>query len=170
MRGAKGIVDVQVGEGRVALGQLGIVLGLSRFVADVLEHHHFNVGQLVEAGHERDVDSEQLAQALGSRLQGQLRLAVLRPPEMSGQDQLARATGPQLLERRERGADADVVGDATALVQRDVEVHADEHALAFGIEVVKRTHTPAPAERARRALETFDAHSAGTLKNLSRSV
>jgi hypothetical protein len=68
VRGAEGIVDVQVGEGGIALGQLGIVLGLPRFAADVLEHHQFNVGQLVETGHQRDIDPEQLAQALGSWL------------------------------------------------------------------------------------------------------
>ena len=142
---AESVVDVQIGERGVALGQLGIVLGLRRLVTDVLEHHDLGVGQLVEARCQRDVDPEKLAQALGRRLQRQLGLVVLRPPEMSGQDQLAGAARAQLLERRERGADADVVGDPLPLVQRDVEVDADEDALAIGIEVVKRAHVPAPA-------------------------
>ncbi len=44
VRGAEGVVDLEVGERAVALGQLGIVLGLPRLVTDVLEHHHLNVG------------------------------------------------------------------------------------------------------------------------------
>ena len=48
VRGAEGVVDVDVGERGVALGQLGVVLRLPRLVADVLEHHDFDVGDLVE--------------------------------------------------------------------------------------------------------------------------
>ena len=53
VRGAERVVDVDVGERRVALGQLGVVLGLPRLVADVLDHHDVNVGDVVEVGRER---------------------------------------------------------------------------------------------------------------------
>jgi hypothetical protein len=47
----------------------------------------------------------------------------------------------QPLDRRQRCADARVVGDPPLLVERDVEVHAHEHALAaLELEVLERPH------------------------------
>ena len=69
------------------------------------------------------------AQALGDRPEPEavLDLAV-GPAEMAGQDD-PRALAEQVADRRDRGADARIVGDL-AVLERDVEVDADEDALA----------------------------------------
>ena len=53
VRGAEGVVDVEVREIAEALGQLGVVLRLARLEADVLEHHDVAVGHVVEVRRER---------------------------------------------------------------------------------------------------------------------
>ena len=112
VRGAEGVVDVDVGERRVALGELGVVLRLARLEADVLEHHDVAVGHVVEVGRPSATSvAEQLAQALGDRPQRELGLAVLRPAEVRRR---ARSRAPRSRSssmRRQRGADARVVGD-----------------------------------------------------------
>ena len=101
VRGAERVVDVEVGERAEALGELGVVLRLARLVADVLEHHDVAVGHAVEVRRELDVGAEQARQVLGDRPQRELRLAVLRPPEVRDEQQL-RAPLAQLLDRRQR--------------------------------------------------------------------
>ena len=110
VRGAEGVVDVEVGERAEALGQLRVVLRLARLEADVLEHHDVAVGHVVEVRRELDVDAEQARQVVGDRLQRELRLAVLGPAEVRDEQEL-RAPLAQLLDRRQRAADAGVVGD-----------------------------------------------------------
>ncbi len=139
VRGAEGVVDVGVGQVGQAPRQLGVVLGLARLVADVLEHDDLAVGDVVEVRCKGHVGAQQLAQPLGHGRQRELGLAVLRAPEMRGQQQ-PRAALAQALDRRQRGADACVVGDALA-VQRNVEVHPDEDALAVDVEVVEAPHS-----------------------------
>ena len=138
MRGAERVVHVDVGERGVAARQLRVVLGLSRLVADVLEHHEVAVGHVVERRRQRHLCAEQLAEALRRRAQRQPRLAILRPPEM-GREQQPRAARAQPLDRRQRRADARVVRDPAA-VERDVEVDPDEDALARHVEVLQRSH------------------------------
>jgi hypothetical protein len=53
--------------------------------------------------------------------------------------QQARAARAQLLDRRQRGADARVVGDARTF-EGHVEVDPDEDALALDVELVERSH------------------------------
>lgn len=68
---------------------------------------------------------EQLLQARHDRVEAELVLgAVLGPAEVRGQQHLG-AVVDEVLERRDRGADAGVVGDLEVLVERDVEVGAD---------------------------------------------
>ena len=152
VRGAERVVDVDVGQRRVALGQLGVVLGLARLEADVLEHHDVAVRARRRASaRERDRRRRAARRAArppgrsensGSRSFGRPRWATQHEP---------RALLAQLLERRQRRADARVVGDAAVLVQRDVEVDPDEDALALDVEVVERAHAPAPSGRAPRS-------------------
>jgi len=117
-----------VGQRRVASGQRRVVLGLARLEADVLEHHDVAVGNIVEVGRERDVGVEQLAQPGRDGRQGVVEVPALRPPEVGGQEE-PRAAAAQLLQGRQGGPDPRVVAD-DAVAQRDVEVDADEDALA----------------------------------------
>ena len=61
----------------------------------------------------------------------------LRPPEVRADGHLGRAALEQQLQGRQRGADASVVGDA-AVLERHVQVGADEHALAGDVGVANR--------------------------------
>ena len=136
MRGAEGVVDVGVGQRGVARGQLRVVLGLARLEADVLEHHDVPVGNGVEIAGERDVGAEQLGQPRRDGREAEVQVAPLRPPEVGGQQE-PRATAAQLLQGRQRGADPRVVPN-DPIFQRDVEVDADEDALALELaEVVE---------------------------------
>ena len=74
-------------------------------------------------------------QMLGDRLQAELRLRLaLRPAEMRREDH-RRAVIERVGDRRQRRANAGVVGDP-AVLDRDVEVDADEHAPAVEAKVV----------------------------------
>ena len=99
---------------------------------------------MIEIGGERHVGLQQLAQPLGDGRERELGLADLRAPEVRRQQQPCAALA-QPLQRRQRGADPGVVGDARA-VEGDVEVHPDEDALSVdAAEVVDRPHAaPAP--------------------------
>ena len=120
MRGAEGVVDVDVGQRGQAGGELGVVLRLPRLVADVLEQQHVARTRARRArsstsspDHRRRQlhrRAEQLGEPLGDRPQRQLRLAVLRPAEVRDEHQRGPALA-QLLDRRQRGADPGVVGD-----------------------------------------------------------
>ena len=123
MGGAERVVDVEV----AAVGELAgvalVVLRLARVEARVLEH----VDPVVR---------EQLAQARRDRRHRVLRpvLLGLRAAEVRADADLRRAALEQQLQRRQRRADARVVGDR-AVLQRDVEVGADQHGLARDVGV-----------------------------------
>ena len=151
VRGPERVVDVHVGQLRVALGQGCVVLGLALEEAHVLDHHDVALGHVVEVGRERDLDAEQLTQTLRGGLERELLVHALRPPEMREQDEPGGPLLAQLLQGRQRRPDACVVGDLAVLVLRDVEVHADEDALALDVEIVKRAHAPAPSGRGPRS-------------------
>jgi hypothetical protein len=138
VRRAEGVVDVGVGECGQPSRQVGVVLGLARLEADVLEHDHVPVGHVIEIGGELHLGLQELAQALGHRPQRQRLVAALGAAEVRRQHQPGAALA-QALDRRQRRADARVVGDR-ALVQRDVEVDADEDPLAVDVEVVEALH------------------------------
>ena len=76
--GAERVVDVDVGELRVALGQRGVVLGLALEKAHVLDHHDVALGHVVEVGREHHVDAEQLAEAVRRGLERELLVTPLR--------------------------------------------------------------------------------------------
>ena len=83
---------------------------------------------------DRDRAADQLAEPLGDGPQAEAvgDLAV-GPAEVAGEDD-PRALRLQVADRRQRGADARVVGDL-AVRERDVEVDAHEDALARGVHV-----------------------------------
>ena len=81
---------------------------------------------------ERDIDTQQLTKTLGNRRERQFRNNLaLRTAEMRHEDDLG-AVGAQSLDGRQGGTDTAVIGDRGA-VQRNVEIRADENALALEI-------------------------------------
>src|SRR5207302_9043513 len=75
---------------------------------------------------------------------GLVDLAV-RPAEVRHQDHPA-AAAHELLDRREGLADPGIVLDA-AILDRDVEVHPNEHALAGDVDIAAREFRKGPAGR-----------------------
>ena len=79
------------------------------------------------------------------------RVLALRPPEVRAEDELRRVALEQELERRQRRADPRVVGDA-AVLERHVEVDADEDALARDVGVPNRArHDRTTSRRCTRS-------------------
>jgi hypothetical protein len=158
VRRAERVVDVDVGQRGVPLRQLRVVLGLPVEEAHVLDHHDLGVRHLIEVRRQLHVDPEQLAQPAGGRLERELRVAALRPPEMGEQHELPRPLLAELAQRRQRSLDPGVVGDLARVVQWNVEVDADENPLALDVQVVKRAHARAPSGRARRSGSSSPTH------------
>jgi hypothetical protein len=74
---------------------------------------------------EADVVAEQVAQPLRDRAKRELRVGPFWSPEMRADVDRRRTALEEELDRRQRGADARVVGDG-GVGQRDVQVCADE--------------------------------------------
>ena len=154
---AEGVVDVHVGELRQGTREGRVVGGLALLEAHVLQQQHLPVVELfgerldLLADHrrrQRDLRAGQLAQARGHRRHRQRLIAMpVRAAEMGDQHQ-ARALAAQLFDRGQRRADAGVVGElhlpARAGGERDVEVHAHQHAPPVHVEVVKASHAIPP--------------------------
>ena len=128
VRRAEGVVDEEV----AALGQLtrelGIVRRLAGVEARVLEH----LDPLVR---------QERAQPLAHRLDPERGILALRPAEVRADADAGRAALEQQLERRQRRPDARVVGDPPVL-ERDVQVGADEDGLAVDVRVADRARQP----------------------------
>ena len=148
VRGAEGVVDVDVGERGQSAGQRVVVVGLSGFEAHVLQHQHVAglevVGQGLDLGPhhargERDVGAGELRQPVGGGAQREPRHDLaLRAAEVRGEHQ-PRPAPAQLLDRRQSRADARVVGHL-AVLQRNVEVDPHENAPILDVHVVEGLH------------------------------
>ncbi len=125
----------------VGCALLRILAGLFRVVTDVLQQHDIaivhrgdlglSVGAIGVLG-QRNGDAEQFAKADGDRSQGQFRNDLaLRTAEVGHQNDLG-AFFAQGLDGRQGGLDTTIIGDRGA-VQRDVEISADQNALALEI-------------------------------------
>ena len=129
--GAERIVDVGVGQIREPARECRIVRLLAGVEPQVLQQDHGVVGKfggrrLRQRGHR---SLEELGQPRGGRRQPELVPDLsLRPAQMRREHQ-RRAAIEELVQRRERGADAHIVGDRPVL-HGDVEVHPDEDAKA----------------------------------------
>ena len=145
VRRAERVVDVCFAELGELLAELGIVLLLALVETKVLENQHLTIlkgrclGLGVWAdgvGGERHGATEQLGEAQGRRAQRELLLEALarRTAEVAHEDD-AGAFVDQFLDGGQRSADAGIVG-ADAICHGDVEVDADEHALAACVELV----------------------------------
>ena len=156
VRGAEGVVDVDVAEPGQALaerlhrGRIGRLLGavlelhlrlLLDVEAEVLEQHHLarlqgalRAGRFHRrphaVGEERDLLAQDLGELVGNRLQGELRHHLPVGPAQMRHEHDRGALLERVLDGGERGQDALVVGDGAGhLVLRDVEVHPHQDAL-----------------------------------------
>jgi hypothetical protein len=132
---AERVIDVEVAVGRELAGVLGVVRLLARVEARVLEQAQPLVGQ-------------ELGEPRPHRLHGERGIRALRPPEVRHEHDLLRPALEQELERGQCRADTCVVGDAPVL-ERDVEVHADEDALAGDVGVPNRARAVERRHRQR---------------------
>ena len=120
---------------------LRILAGFFRVVTHVLQQNDIAVAHCGDLGlgiltigvfSQRDLDAEQLAETSSDRGKGQFRNDLaLRTAEVSHQNDL-RAFFAQGLNGRQSGLDTTVIGDRGA-VQRNVEIGANENALALEI-------------------------------------
>lgn len=150
---AEAVADVDVREAGQLVGEggaLGVVLaGLAGVEAQVLDDGDTTVGEAGNDGlggaadrvlGEGDVGAEQLTEAGGGRGEGEGGVrGALGAAQVRGDDHAGARVG-QRLDGGHYRADAAVVGDGGA-VQRDVQVGADEDALArdaFGEQFVDR--------------------------------
>ena len=128
----------QFGQLRGPREPLGVVLaGLTGVEANVLDHQHVTVGQAF--GARERIGADDVASQLdvpaqfrteGSRDGRQRELgvgSVLRPPEVSGDDDLGSGIR-QRLQRRDGGEDATGIGDRPLVVERNVQVGAHQYA------------------------------------------
>ena len=138
---AEAIGDEGVAELRESARELAAIVGrlrrLPRVETQILEEGDVTVPQPVDGGlrrvpngvaREHDGAAEELTQPLRDRREAVLRIRdAIRPAEMRDNDD-AGTRMDELVERRERGPDAPVVGDDLT-VERHVEVAADDDAL-----------------------------------------
>ena len=167
MRGTERVVDVDVAVRSERTRHRLVVGFLARIPAQVLEHRDLTIAQVGDdlpravayrlVG-ERDIDREQLGELRGDRFERELRLDLpVGAPEVRTEHD-ARAALDQVLERRQRRADARVVGDLLgALLERHVVVDAHEHALALdrelfdGLDAARQRHYRRSATNAARS-------------------
>ena len=142
------IVHVEIGErgecgreSRIVLLFLGVeaeVLEKDHAAARTVDHLHGILRRRADAVvDELHGPSEQLREVTCDGRQAELRVRLsLRPTEMAGEDDGGAAI-ERVSNRRQRRRDPRVVGDP-AVLQRNVEVDANEDALALEVEVLDR--------------------------------
>ena len=92
-------------------------------------------GRADDVFRQRHFAAEQLGQAGGNGLEGELRLEfALGTAQVRAEDH-AGAMLHQVLDGGQGGDDTVIVGDFAFFVQRDVEIAADKHPLAFDVDV-----------------------------------
>ena len=149
MRRTERIIYVDIREAGEGRGKVGLVLFLFRVKAKILEENDAisRASRLVYGRFRALADAvlskgdrspEKLRKPRGYRPKAELRChGSLRPAEVAGERDHRRTVIQRVLDRRNRGADACVVADAS-LFERDVEVDADEDPLTLQIEVFDR--------------------------------
>ena len=145
---AEAVGDEDLAEGGDLLGVRGahggILAGLLRVEANVLQQHHVAVVHRGDLGlgilavgvlGQRHVGAEQLAEAGGNRGQAQLRNDLaFRAAKVGHEDDLG-AFFAQGLDGRQSSLDSTVISDGGA-VQRNIEISANQNALALEISKV----------------------------------
>ena len=138
VRGAEGIHHEHIAQGGILLRKGFIVLALADVHAAVFQQHQLarlHVDTVDPVTHQRNLPAKQRGQPLRDRRQrvGLAPHAFLRAPQVRG-DHHRRALLQRALERRQRSGDALFGGDA-AILDRHVQILADQHALAGEVEV-----------------------------------
>src|SRR5262249_62390446 len=144
MASAEGIVDVYVAQRRDQLGEIGIALLFTRVEAEILQQQYLAWLQRLRGRFHRGADdlvylahrpAEQLTKPFRNAVHRERRILLriaLGPAEVAHHNRAG--TGVKnVLDRRQRGLDAAVVGDVTLLIQRHVEIDAHQDALAFQV-------------------------------------
>ena len=139
------VVHPEIAEPGKRGGELGVVLLLAFVEARVFEAEDVAGLHRGDGGFGGSADAivderhrpfDDLRDGSGDRPQRLLRIAALRPPEMREQDHLAALVG-DLGDGRAVPLDSGRVGDL-AVLHRDVEIDAQQHALAANVDVIKR--------------------------------
>ena len=135
MGGAERIANVEVAEAGQFAGEYRVVLVLLLVEAQVLKHQHITNVHIRHRLHRGVADAiggkvdrllQQLAEQGGNWLEAVLHVRLaLWPAQMRHQDHLT-AMLQQIVDGRQMGADAGVVGDVAILVLRHVEVNAHQ--------------------------------------------
>ena len=167
MRGAEGVVDVDVGERRELLREAGVVLLFLGMKPEILEEHDAIRACAVDRGRGRRPDrilrefdgtAEQLRQPFRDRPQRKFRVRLpLRPAEMRTQNHRGAAI-ERVPDRGDRGSDTGVVRDR-AVSDRHVEVDAHQHAPALEWNIgdaALRRHRPFLIISRRRSTQRFE--------------
>jgi hypothetical protein len=145
VRRAERIVDIDVRQRSQLGGEARIVFFFFRVEPQVLEQHHTArrrprhglSGRIADAVFgEGDRPLEHLREMFGHRLQRKFRHRLpLGPPQVGTQDHHTRAAIQRVLDRRQRRFDPRVFRDPPVL-DRNVEVHAHQHAPSLDVDVV----------------------------------
>ena len=160
MRGAEGVVDVDLSQRSQLFGEGFLVFGFLFSEADVFQQD--DVARLHGGCHrlgvfadnflvrcQLDLFVQQLGEAGGYRSQRELLLILtLRASQVGAEDDLGLMVD-QVLDGRQRSDDALVVGD-DAILERDVKVAADQHPFAGDVDIfdgffIQRIHHTKPA-------------------------
>ena len=142
--GAEGIENENVTIGSELLGDLGVVLLLTLVETDVLENEDLarldggdSLGSLlaVSVGDKGNVETRELGELLGDRLKGELRLeaSTLGTAEVAHEDD-ASVVLNEIVDGGQGSLDTGGVAN-DAILDRHVEVNADENALAVDIDI-----------------------------------
>src|SRR6188508_1943867 len=147
MRGTEGIVDVDVAERSQRLRECLIIFFFAGMKAKIFEEHdvaglHFGDEAFYiradAVGGKDDVFSEQPSEPLRDGRQTEFWIErALRASEV-GADNGFSAVVDHTVDCRKRGADPGIVGDLQRIVERHVEIGADNHPLARQRDVVDR--------------------------------
>ena len=160
MAGAESVIHVSIGQAGQLLAESGLILGLFLAETGVLQQDNIAVahggnsslGVLADNGvivSKGDGLAQLLAQADSNRGQAELGLgAVLRLAQVAAQDDLG-AIIDQLFDGRQSRVDTVVIGDH-AVLHRDVEVAANQHALASVVFIVNGLFTQTHSKSSSR--------------------
>ena len=171
MAGAESVIHVSIGQAGQLLAESGLILGLFLAETGVLQQNNIAVahggnsslGVLADNGvivSKGDGLAQLLAQADSNRGQAELGLgAVLRLAQVAAQNDLG-AIIDQLFDGRQSRVDTVVIGDH-AVLHRDVEVAANQHALTSVVFIVNglftQTHSKSSSRYYTLVMGTFCA-------------
>ena len=147
MGGAEGVVDENIRHGSQALGKLGIIGLFLGAETDVFQQHdltgldavghHLGNGAVDVSSHGH-LDVQEFLQSSGHGLEAHLGIDLaLGAAQMGAQDD-GGIVLQQITDGGQSAADADIIGDLAVLIQRHVEIAAQEDFLSGHVDVLDR--------------------------------